>query len=52
MAELEAMEARKGQRDKTQLKISGAVSRAILFWEDGTERNAYNVNNIKDGTCR
>jgi hypothetical protein len=50
VAELEATVAQKGVKEKTELKISGAVSRAILFWDDGTERNAYNVNNIKDGT--
>jgi hypothetical protein len=46
VAELEATAARKGTR-KVNLRITGAVSRAILFWTDGTEQNAYSVDNTK-----
>jgi hypothetical protein len=49
VAELEATTARKGNR-KVDLKISGAVSRALLFWDDGEEQNTYSVDNAKDAT--
>ena len=39
VAELEATTARKGNR-KVSLTISGAVTSAILFWDDGIERDA------------
>jgi hypothetical protein len=50
VAELEATAARKGQREKVELKISGVVGRALLFWDDGAEQNAYVVDNAKDAT--
>jgi predicted porin len=50
VAELEATVARKGQREKVELKISGAVSRALLFWDDGTEQNVYSVDNAKSAS--
>jgi hypothetical protein len=49
VAELEATTARKGNR-KVDLKISGAVSRALLFWDDGHEQNTYSVDNAKSAT--
>jgi hypothetical protein len=49
VAELEATTARKGT-NKVDLKISGAVSKAILFWDDGTEQNAYVVDNAKSAS--
>ncbi|MFN0220021.1 MAG: porin [Hyphomicrobium sp.] len=39
IAELEATTARKGNR-KVSLEVSGHVNEAILFWDDGFERNA------------
>jgi predicted porin len=49
VAELEATAARKGQR-KVDLKLTGKVSRALLFWDDGRERNTYVVDNDFDST--
>ena len=49
IAELEATTARKGT-SKVDLKISGAVSRALLFWDDGTESNVYSVDNAKSAS--
>jgi hypothetical protein len=44
VAELEATTARKGNR-KVSLTVSGHVNEAIIFWDDGTEKNAYVVSN-------
>ncbi len=44
IAELEATTARKGNR-KVSLKISGHVHQALLFWDDGNERNVYVTTN-------
>jgi predicted porin len=44
IAELEATTARKGNR-KVSLEISGHVNEAVLWWDDGKERNAYIVTN-------
>ena len=44
IAELEATTARKGNR-KVSLKVSGQINQAILVWDDGVERNAYQVMN-------
>lgn len=44
IAELEATTARKGNR-KVKLEISGHVNEAIMFWDDGSESNAYVVTN-------
>ena len=44
IAELEATTARKGNR-KVSLEVSGHVNEAVLFWDDGAERNAYVVTN-------
>jgi predicted porin len=40
IAELEATTARKGNR-KVTLTITGYVTKQIMFWDDGVERNAY-----------
>lgn len=40
VAELEATTARKGNR-KVSLTVSGWVGQQVMFWDDGTERNAY-----------
>ncbi len=40
IAELEATTARKGNR-KVSLTVSGWVSEAVFFWDDGVERNVY-----------
>lgn len=40
IAELEAITARKGTR-KVSLSITGYVTKQIMFWSDGVERNAY-----------
>ncbi len=44
VAELEATTARKGNR-KVSLTVSGQVNEAIIFWDDGFEKNAYIVSN-------
>ena len=40
IAELEAATARKGNR-KVSLSVTGYVTKQIMFWDDGVERNAY-----------
>ncbi len=40
IAELEATAVRKGNR-KVSLTITGYVTKQIMFWDDGVERNAY-----------
>lgn len=47
IAELEATTARKGNR-KVSLAITGQVNHAVLFWDDGRERNAYVVGDKND----
>jgi hypothetical protein len=49
VAELEATAARKGNR-KVSLTVSGFVNEAVMFWNDGTERNAYVVSNNMGAT--
>ncbi|MGB4864531.1 MAG: porin [Hyphomicrobium sp.] len=49
IAELEATTARKGNR-KVSLTVAGQVNKAILFWDDGAESNAYVVGNKNDQT--
>ncbi len=49
IAELEATTARKGNR-KVSLTIAGQVNKMVLFWDDGTESNAYVVGNKNDQT--
>jgi predicted porin len=44
VAELEATAARKGNR-KVSLTVYGHVNEAVIFWNDGQERNAYVVSN-------
>jgi hypothetical protein len=44
IAELEATTARKGNR-KVSLTVSGQVNEAIMFFDDGVEKNAYQVTN-------
>jgi hypothetical protein len=44
VAELEATAARKGNR-KVSLTVYGQVNEAVIFWNDGQERNAYVVSN-------
>jgi hypothetical protein len=44
VAELEATAARKGNR-KVSLTVYGQVNEAVIFWDDGSERNAYVVSN-------
>ena len=44
IAELEATAARKGNR-AVSLSISGEVNRALLIWDDGTQSDAYVVDN-------
>ncbi len=46
-ADPEATTARKGNR-KVQLKVSGHVSTAVLFWDEGKESNTYVVGNKND----
>jgi hypothetical protein len=40
IAELEATTARKGNR-KVSVTVSGFVSQAVFFWDDGREQNVY-----------
>ena len=40
IAELEATAVRKGNR-KVSLTVTGYVTKQIMFWDDGGERNAY-----------
>ncbi len=49
IAELEATTVRKGNR-KVSLQLYGQVSQAVMFWDDGAERNVYVLenNNIKN----
>lgn len=49
IAELEATAVRKGNK-KVSVTLSGHVSRAVLFWDDGLEDNIYNVGNKNDQT--
>ena len=58
VAELEATTARKGNR-KVSLTISGQVSTAVMFWDDGHRSDTYVVDNTVsrtgfqfDGTAR
>jgi predicted porin len=44
VAELEATTARKGNK-KVSVTLYGQVNRAILFWDDGAEKNTYAVDN-------
>jgi predicted porin len=44
IAELEATTARKGNR-KVSLEVSGQVNEALMYFDDGTESNAYIVTN-------
>jgi hypothetical protein len=44
VAELEATSTRKGNR-AVSLVISGEVNRALLIWDDGTDSDAYVVDN-------
>ena len=44
VSELEATAARKGNR-KVSLTVTGYVTKQIMFWDDGVERNAY-INDI------
>jgi len=49
VAELEATTARKGNR-KVSLTVSGQVNEAVIFWDDGVEKNAYVVSNNNSRT--
>ena len=49
VAELEATAARKGNR-KVKLTVSGQVNEAVIFWDDGSESNAYVVSNNSSRT--
>jgi hypothetical protein len=44
VAELEATTARKGNR-KVSLTVYGQVNWAVMYWDDGTEKNTYIVDN-------
>lgn len=50
IASLEATAARKGNR-KVSLSVSGHVNKALLYWDDGHESNAYVVGNKNDQTA-
>ena len=44
IAELEETTARKGNR-KVSVTVSGFINEAVMWWDDGEERNAYVVTN-------
>jgi predicted porin len=44
VAELEATTVRKGNK-KVSVTVYGKMNRAVLFWDDGAEQNAYSVDN-------
>jgi predicted porin len=44
VAELEATTVRKGNK-KVSITLYGKVNKAVLFWDDGAEQNAYVVDN-------
>jgi hypothetical protein len=44
VADLEATTARKGNK-KVSVTLYGQVNRAVLFWDDGAEKNVYVVDN-------
>ena len=45
IAELEATTARKGNR-KVSLTVSGWVNQSVLYWDDGRERNIYQLDGV------
>ena len=49
IAELEATTVRKGNR-KVSLTVSGQVNEAVIFWDDGVEKNAYVSTNESSRT--
>ncbi len=52
VAELEDTLARRPARlGKSELKITGAVSRALLYWDDGGRSDAFSVDNSQSGTA-
>jgi predicted porin len=44
VAELEATTVRKGNK-KVSITLYGQVNKAVLFWDDGAEKNTYTVDN-------
>ena len=44
VAELEATTVRKGNK-KVSITLYGKMNRAVLFWDDGAEKNIYSVDN-------
>ncbi len=52
VAELEATTARKGNR-KVSLTVSGWVNESVMWWDDGTESNAYvGTNKLEQSRVR
>ena len=49
VAELEATAARKGN-SKVDVKVSGEITTALLFWDDGEESDVYVVTNESSGS--
>src|SRR6187431_2005766 len=49
VAELEATTVRKGNK-KVTVQIYGKMNRAVMFWDDGAEKNTYTVNNSMEST--
>ena len=49
VAELEATTARKGNR-VVSLQVYGQVNKALLFWDDGVDSDAYVVDNDNSGS--
>jgi hypothetical protein len=44
VAELEAPTARKGNK-KVPVTVYGQINKAVLFWDDGHEKNTYVIDN-------
>src|SRR6516225_593954 len=49
VAELEATTVRKGNK-KVTVQIYGKMNQAIEFWDDGHEKNVYEVNNYNESS--
>jgi hypothetical protein len=49
VAELEATTARKGNK-KVTVEVYGKVNQAVMWWDDGAERNTYVIENGYNST--
>src|SRR5213596_218225 len=49
VAELEATTARKGNK-KVSVEVYGKVNQAVMWWDDGAEKNTYVIENGYNST--